>query len=104
MRAHRRKIVAGAIVVIASQRVGAKRRPMTGSAKQSRQRTRTGFCFVASLLATTNASLRCNPRQMNGPPERLLHQIEGIDENAQAVQSAGPESREMGDPQVDRLV
>jgi hypothetical protein len=41
--------------VIASQRVGAKRRPMTGSAKQSRlssQKTKLD-CFVAALLAMT---------------------------------------------------
>jgi mono/diheme cytochrome c family protein len=41
--------------VIASQRVGAKRRPMTGSAKQSRRgpRRRKLDCFVALLLAMT---------------------------------------------------
>jgi hypothetical protein len=39
--------------VIASQRVGAKRRPMTGSAKQSRGRKERLDCFVASLLAMT---------------------------------------------------
>ncbi len=40
--------------VIASQRIGAKRRPMTGSAKQSiaQQKGRVD-CFVASLLAMT---------------------------------------------------
>ncbi len=40
--------------VIASQRIGAKRRPMTGSAKQSiaQQKERVD-CFVASLLAMT---------------------------------------------------
>jgi len=40
--------------VIASQRVGAKRRPMTGSAKQSiaPQQERMD-CFVAALLAMT---------------------------------------------------
>jgi hypothetical protein len=41
------------MTVIASQRVGAKRRPMTGSAKQSRGRTQGLDCFVATLLATT---------------------------------------------------
>jgi hypothetical protein len=39
--------------VIASQRVGAKRRPMTGSAKQSRITKRGLDCFVAALLAMT---------------------------------------------------
>jgi hypothetical protein len=40
--------------VIASQRVGAKRRPMTGSAKQPRAAHAEGLdCFVASLLAMT---------------------------------------------------
>src|SRR3979409_2059889 len=42
--------------VIASQRVGAKRRPMTGSAKQSTTsppQSRKMDCFVALLLATT---------------------------------------------------
>jgi hypothetical protein len=40
--------------VIASQRVGAKRRPMTGSAKQSRMAAKQRLdCFVASLLAMT---------------------------------------------------
>src|SRR4051794_12440172 len=34
--------------VIASQRVGAKRRPMTGSAKQSRSHKESLDCFVAS--------------------------------------------------------
>jgi hypothetical protein len=44
--------------VIASQRVGAKRRPMTGSAKQSmypRVPARMD-CFVASLLAMTETT------------------------------------------------
>jgi hypothetical protein len=41
-------------IVIASQRVGAKRRPMTGSAKQSiSPRKGRMDCFVASLLAMT---------------------------------------------------
>jgi hypothetical protein len=40
--------------VIASQRVGAKRRPMTGSAKQSiLPRKERMDCFVAALLAMT---------------------------------------------------
>jgi hypothetical protein len=40
--------------VIASQRVGAKRHPMTGSAKQSiLQHEEKLDCFVASLLAMT---------------------------------------------------
>jgi len=39
--------------VIASQRVGAKRRPMTGSAKQSGTEYDALDCFVASLLAMT---------------------------------------------------
>jgi hypothetical protein len=40
--------------VIASQRVGAKRRPMINSAKQSSGRARTFLdCIVASLLAMT---------------------------------------------------
>jgi S-disulfanyl-L-cysteine oxidoreductase SoxD len=41
------------MAVIASQRVGAKRRPMTGSAKQSGGRAEGLDCFVASLLAMT---------------------------------------------------
>jgi hypothetical protein len=43
------------IPVIASQRVGAKRRPMTGSAKQSmaRRKSKSMDCFVAALLAMT---------------------------------------------------
>jgi hypothetical protein len=42
-------------IVIASQRVGAKRRPMTGSAKQSiGPRQERMDCFVASLLAMTS--------------------------------------------------
>src|ERR1700682_881059 len=91
------------------QRVGALRRPMTGSGPDlrcaiahrgiSRFRVR---CFASPR--NDDLALRRDPRQMNGPPERLLHQIEGIDENAQAEQPAGPESREMGAPQVDRLV
>jgi hypothetical protein len=36
--------------VIASQRVGAKRRPMTGSAKQSRSHTEGLDCFVAEFI------------------------------------------------------
>ncbi len=41
-------------IVVASQRVGAKRRPMTGSAKQSRAARAEGLdCFVAALLAVT---------------------------------------------------
>jgi hypothetical protein len=40
--------------VIASQRVGAQRRPMTGSAKQSiSPRKERMDCFVASLFAMT---------------------------------------------------
>ena len=39
--------------VIASQRVGAKRRPMTGSAKQSSFAETKLDCFVAALLAMT---------------------------------------------------
>ena len=41
-------------LVIASQRVRAKRGPMTGSAKQSRIKRETLDCFVASLLAMTS--------------------------------------------------
>jgi len=40
------------LVVIASHRIGAKRRPMTGSAKQSIFKEKLD-CFVASLLAMT---------------------------------------------------
>jgi hypothetical protein len=39
--------------VIASQRVRAKRGPMTGSAKQSSATRATLDCFVAVLLAMT---------------------------------------------------
>jgi hypothetical protein len=39
--------------VITSQRVGAPRRPMTGSAKQSMSPRKKLDCFVASLLAMT---------------------------------------------------
>jgi hypothetical protein len=38
----------GYILVIASQRVGAKRRPMTGSAKQSIAAQESVDCFVAA--------------------------------------------------------
>ena len=51
-----KKVIAGIslLSVIASQRVGAKRRPMTGSAKQSSFfPTRKLDCFVALLLAMT---------------------------------------------------
>jgi hypothetical protein len=49
-------------LVIASQRVGAKRRPMTGSAKQSiAQHNGWMDCFVAALLAMT-------PRESLTPP------------------------------------
>jgi hypothetical protein len=41
------------LFVIASQRVGAKRRPMTGSAKQSSFNAAKLDCFVAALLAMT---------------------------------------------------
>jgi hypothetical protein len=40
-------------IVIASQRVGATRRPMTGSTKQSITQRKRMDCFVASLLAMT---------------------------------------------------
>ena len=43
--------------VIASQRVGAKRRPTTGSAKQSSFIAAKLDCFVASLLAMTVAEI-----------------------------------------------
>jgi hypothetical protein len=39
--------------VIASQRVGAEHRPMTGSAKQSTVQQARMDCFVAMLLAMT---------------------------------------------------
>jgi hypothetical protein len=43
--------------VITSQRVGAKRRPMTGSAKQSIVRRKERMdCFVASAFARRRAS------------------------------------------------
>jgi hypothetical protein len=41
--------------VIASQRVGAKRRSMTGSAKQSSFKAAKLDCFVAALLAMTSS-------------------------------------------------
>jgi hypothetical protein len=47
--------------VIASQRVGAKRRPMTGSAKQSSLSARRLDCFVATLLAMTAVFVSGNP-------------------------------------------
>jgi hypothetical protein len=40
--------------VIASQRVGAKRRPMTGSAKQSRGNEGSWIASSLTLLAMTN--------------------------------------------------
>jgi hypothetical protein len=43
----------GIETVIASQRVGAKRRPMINSAKQSIKQKERMDCFVASLLAMT---------------------------------------------------
>src|SRR3954469_6802010 len=43
----------GAGPVIASQRVGAKRRPMTGAAKQSSVSAQGLNCFVAALLVMT---------------------------------------------------
>src|ERR1700722_12151252 len=47
-------------LVIASQRVGAKRRPMTGSAKQSSIVRERLDCFVAPLLAMTVFYLACD--------------------------------------------
>ncbi len=50
--------------VIASQRVGAKRRPMTGSATQFIVRHKKGMdCFVALLLAMTVVSIASRPRR-----------------------------------------
>jgi hypothetical protein len=49
----RQRLEAERLVVIASQRVRAKRGPMTGSAKQSSATLNTLDCFVASLLAMT---------------------------------------------------
>jgi hypothetical protein len=43
------------LFVIASQRVGAKRRPMTGSAKQSRATNTDWIASSQVLLAMTNA-------------------------------------------------
>src|SRR5580658_10941224 len=43
-------------------------------------------------------------RQVDRMPERLLHQIEGIDQDADADQLVGLEPREIGDAQADRLV
>src|SRR5262249_62344118 len=48
-------ICASGVTVIASQRVRAKRGPMTGSAKQSRVSYAALDCFVAELLAMTVA-------------------------------------------------
>jgi hypothetical protein len=46
------------LAVIASHRVGAKRRPMTGSTKQSIKPHKERMdCFVASLLAMTVVTL-----------------------------------------------
>jgi hypothetical protein len=47
--------------VVASQRVGAKRRPMINSAKQSRSYEQELDCFVASLLAMTNGNAETKP-------------------------------------------
>jgi hypothetical protein len=41
--------------VIASQRVGAKRRPMINSAKQSKSRNQGRDCFVASFRISDSA-------------------------------------------------
>src|SRR5258708_6596076 len=53
--------------VIASQRVGAKRRPMTGSAKQSMTTTKLD-CFVAALLAMTEEISHSWPVFLVPPP------------------------------------
>jgi hypothetical protein len=47
------KILLFIFIVIASQRVRAKRSPMTGSAKQSRRKKKRLDRFVALLLAMT---------------------------------------------------
>jgi hypothetical protein len=57
--------------VIASQRVGAKRRPMTGSAKQSSSRAEGVDCFIAALLAMTAASNSKTPERVRIPVRRL---------------------------------
>jgi len=50
--------IAGFETVIASQLVGAKRRPMINSAKQSMSPSKERMdCFVASLLAMTTRDI-----------------------------------------------
>src|SRR5258708_35966206 len=46
---------------------------------------------------------RRNLRQMNRAPERLLDQVERVDQHPDAGETAGLELREMRDPQADRL-
>ena len=41
--------------------------------------------------------------QVHGP-ERLFHQVVGVEKNTNVEQPAGLKSREMSEPQVDRLI
>jgi len=45
-----------------------------------------------------------HPRQMDGIAHRLFHQVERIEQDAEADELAGPELREMREAQADRLV
>src|SRR6266849_9731629 len=61
--------------VIASQRVGAKRRPMTGSAKQSTAIATVRMdCFVAALLAMTSLQFQMRLRNLAARCARVVHE------------------------------
>src|SRR5216683_4819439 len=91
MRAHQRKIVAGAIVVIARNKATMQSRlpSFRDGALASDPESRDSGSD-ANAPPRNDGLLRRDPRQMNGAPERLLRQFIAIDENAQAEQPAGP--------------
>src|SRR6266403_1477981 len=71
-------------------------RPICGNARSFPGRAWSGGGYGSGLGR--------DPRQMNRTAERLLHQIDAIEEHAETAQLAVPELGEVGDPQADRLV
>jgi hypothetical protein len=80
--------------VIASQRVGAKRRPMTGSAKQSREKQEDWIASSLALLASDGGgrTLPSLPgrRRQHSPARRIVGEGPGC---AFAARSCGDQER-----------
>jgi len=83
MRAHRREIVAGALPSLRAN--GSRECAPDDRLREAIQITNTKVNGLLRRVAPRNDGLglrRRDPRQMNRTAERLLHQIEAIDEHA----------------------